>query len=222
MNTVNSPAWIQALDRLKEGNSRFQAGLRSADAMNGHLKLKDLAANGQTPFATVLCCSDSRVPAELLFDAGFGELFVVRVAGNVVQPSQIASVEFAAKVLGSTLCVVMGHSKCGAVQAALDAEQGNAPRLGRNIETLIGLIRPAVRDVLDQNKNSDGLLDRCVDQNVRTTSRELMATSMLLRSMEAENQFRVVEAVLDISTGKVNFRAAPNEKTTSAMDKLAF
>jgi len=116
----------------------------------------------------------------------------------------------------------MGHSKCGAVQAALDAELGNVPRLGRNIETLIGLIRPAVRDVLDQNKHSDGLLDRCVDQNVRTTSRELMATSMLLRSMEAENQFRVVEAVLDISTGKVNFRAAPNEKTTSAMDKLAF
>jgi carbonic anhydrase len=181
-------SWSTSLERLTAGNKRFVAGVRSAAAMLGHVQLKDLAEKGQKPFAIVLSCSDSRVPAELLFDCGFGELFVVRVAGNVIQPSQVASIEFAAKVLGAPLCVVMGHSKCGAVQAALDSETGKHPELGPNIDFLIELIRPSVEKCLSQKEaNSVSMLDQ----------------SSLLRSLAVENRFKVVEAVFALETGEV-------------------
>lgn len=198
--------WEESLTKLKDGNARFVTGLRSTSSLMGHEKLKDLAEKGQKPFAIVLSCSDSRVPAELLFDCGFGELFVIRVAGNVVQPSQIASIEYAAKVLGASLCVVMGHSKCGAVQAALDTESGKGPQLGPNIDFLIELIRPSVQRALSLKTNdTTSLLDRCIHENVHSTAEEVLEKSSLLRGLAAEERFHVVEAVFQLETGTVEF-----------------
>src|SRR5690349_21481050 len=112
----------EALAKLIKGNERFVTGLRSVESLASHLRRRELAESGQEPWAIVLSCSDSRVPAELVFDCGLGELFVVRVAGNIVAPSLIASVEFAAQSFGTPLCVVMGHSQCGAVGAAVQLE----------------------------------------------------------------------------------------------------
>jgi len=153
----------------------------------------------------VVSCSDSRVPAELLFDCGFGDLFVIRVAGNVVQPSQVASIEYAAKVLGAKLCVVMGHSKCGAVQAALDSENGNGPNLGPNIDFLINLIRPAVQKSLRSEEEKVSLLDRCIRENVRATATQILAKSSILQNLTSEDQFHIVEGVFQLESGKVDF-----------------
>jgi len=199
--------WQEALELLRKGNERFTAGLRSAEALLGHTQLKELSDKGQKPFAIVLSCSDSRVPAELLFDCGFGDLFVVRVAGNVVQPSQIASIEYAAKVLGSKVCVVMGHSKCGAVQAALDSETGKKPELGPNIAFLIELIRPAVIRSLEKKKSTDlSILDSCIEENVHGTADEILEKSSILRALASEDQFKVVEAVFNLESGTTLFK----------------
>lgn len=198
--------WKDALTLLVQGNQRFTSGLRSAEALAGHTQLKDLAQNGQKPFAIILSCSDSRVPAELVFDCGFGDLFVVRVAGNIVQPSQIASIEYAAKVLGASLCVVMGHSKCGAVQAAVDTVSGKQADLGPNISLLIELIRPAVKEAISKTKgNGDEVLDSCVRQNVRTTAATILEKSSILRSLADEGKFRVSRAHFALETGTVQF-----------------
>ncbi len=194
-----------ALEQLTQGNERFVAGLRSTESLLGHTKLRELAEKGQKPFAIILSCSDSRVPAELLFDCGFGDLFVIRVAGNVVQPSQIASIEYGAKVLGASLCVVMGHSKCGAVQAALDAETGKRPDLGPNIDFLIELIRPSVQKSLTGQGVQSDTLDKCIAQNVHATGKEILAKSSILRTLVQEERFRIAEAVFELETGKVNF-----------------
>jgi len=199
--------WKTALQKLTTGNDRFVSGLRSTESLLGHTKLKELAEGGQRPFAIVLSCSDSRVPAELLFDCGFGDLFVIRVAGNVVQPSQIASIEYAAKVLGAQLCLIMGHSKCGAVQAALDAEQGKSADLGPNINYLIELIRPSIQKCMSAQVSKDKLLDSCIDENVRMTAAEVIAKSAILRSLSQDNAFRIEMATFDLGTGKVAFMA---------------
>lgn len=199
--------WKSALDLLQKGNERFTSGLRSTDSLIGHSLLKELSEKGQKPFAIILSCSDSRVPAELLFDCGFGDLFVIRVAGNVVQPSQIASVEYAAKVLGATLCVVMGHSKCGAVQAALDSEMGKKPDLGPNIDFLLELIRPAVQQCIEKNRPiSPSTLDHCIEENVHRTSMEILNKSSMLRTLSSEDRFKVLEAVFHLDSGRVNFK----------------
>lgn len=197
--------WKTALQKLTKGNERFVTGLRSTDSLLGHLKLRELAEKGQKPFAIVLSCSDSRVPAELLFDCGFGELFVIRVAGNVVQPSQIASIEYAAKVLGASLCLVMGHSKCGAVQAALDAETGKKADLGPNIGLLLDLIRPSVQKCLTESGAKGTTLDKCIEENVRTTAGEILAKSSILRGLAEKEQFRIAEGVFHLETGRVDF-----------------
>ncbi len=197
--------WKTALAQLKAGNERFVSGMRSTAALTGHLKVKELAEKGQQPFAIILSCSDSRVPAELLFDAGFGELFVIRVAGNVVQPSQVASIEYAAKVLGAQLCVVMGHSKCGAVQAALDTELGKGPELGANIALLIDLIRPSVKKSLQHKHPPEEVLDECIKQNAHNTAGEIWEKSPLLREMKQQDRFEIVEAVFDLETATVKF-----------------
>lgn len=197
--------WKSALQQLIKGNERFVSGLRSTDSLLGHLKLKELSDNGQKPFAIVLSCSDSRVPAELLFDCGFGDLFVIRVAGNVVQPSQIASIEYAAKVLGAQLCVVMGHSKCGAIQAALDSETGKKQDLGPNIGFLVDLIRPSVQKCLAERGSQSDTLDRCIKQNVHATAGEILENSSILRTLVQEGRFQISEAVFHLETGTVNF-----------------
>src|SRR5690242_17936990 len=138
----------EALERLREGNKRFVNHLRSAEAILSQLRRGELA-KGQAPFAIVLGCSDSRVPAEIVFDQGLGDLFVIRVAGNVVAPSQIGSVEFAAEAFGTRLVVVMGHSKCGAITATINELRRPTENQSRNLRAIVDRVRPAVAALME-------------------------------------------------------------------------
>src|SRR6516165_4165099 len=133
----------QALDRLQEGNRRFVSGVRSIEVLANQTKRNELAA-GQAPFAIILGCSDSRVPAEIVFDQGLGDLFVIRVAGNIVASSQIGSVEFAAEKFGTPLVVVLGHSQCGAITATIEELTRPKGSQSRNLRSIVDRVRPSV------------------------------------------------------------------------------
>jgi len=135
----------EALDRLKAGNLRYVQNVRSVDSMLSHSRRENLL-QPQTPFAIVLGCSDSRAPAEIVFDQGLGDLFVIRVAGNIVAPSQVGSVEFAAERFGTRLVVVLGHSTCGAILATLEALEQPGERQSRNLRSIVDRVRPSVED----------------------------------------------------------------------------
>ncbi len=134
---------LEALELLREGNRRFVADVRSHEILTGHARRRELAT-GQEPLAIILGCSDSRVPAELVFDQGLGDLFVIRVAGNIVAPSQVGSVEFAAARYGTRLVVVLGHSSCGAILATLEEVRRRSEDQSRNLRTIVDRIRPSV------------------------------------------------------------------------------
>ena len=196
-----------ALSQLEKGNERFISGLRSAEALLGHVKLRELAQNGQKPFATVLSCSDSRVPAEIVFDQGLGDLFVIRVAGNIVAPSQIGSVEFAAGKFGTRLVVVLGHSRCGAVEATLDAlQQPSAPR-ARHLYSIVDRVRPSVEALLatDLRHDPEALIRDAVRANVRVSASQLRHGSDLLESLIAREGLLVVGAEYSLESGVVEF-----------------
>src|SRR3990170_1625539 len=137
----------EALERLREGNHRFVTDVRRRDTLTGQTRRRELAA-GQEPFAIILGCSDSRVPAEIVFDQGLGDLFVIRVAGNIVAPSQVGSVEFAAERFGTRLVVVLGHSKCGAILATLEELRRPSKDQSRNLRSIVDRIRPSVEALL--------------------------------------------------------------------------
>ena len=190
----------RALKRLKGGNARFLAG-RSHFPTLQKAVLKELA-KGQEPYATILCCSDSRVPPELVFDAGFGELFVVRVAGNVLGPSILGTLQYAGAHLQTPLFVVMGHEGCGAVKAALATRfQGAAQK--RRIAVLLKNILPALKG-LNAKQPARALLRSAVEANVRYTIRQLLKTPEA-RARLREGRFRLVGAVYDLETGRVRF-----------------
>src|SRR5687767_1972632 len=147
-------AAMAALARLRDGNRRFVANQSAASpTLNPERRTALLA--GQEPFAIVLGCSDSRVPAELVFDQGLGDLFVIRVAGNIVAPSQIGSVEFAAARFGTRLVVVMGHSQCGVVIATLEDVLGDAPTESQNLRSIVDLVRPSIEKMLLDREEAD-------------------------------------------------------------------
>ncbi|MEL7185439.1 MAG: carbonic anhydrase [Pseudomonadota bacterium] len=185
----------KALERLKEGNRRFVAGESAhANSMRGfHPDL----AKGQTPFATVLACSDSRVPTELIFDVGFGDLFVIRVAGNVVAPSQIGSVEYAASVLGARLVVVLGHSNCGAVVATLQELRKEASVRSPNLRSIVDRVQPAVRP--------DDTLETAITANVRLSVERLTHGSQMLEELLDSDDLTIVGAEYSIETGEVTY-----------------
>lgn len=190
----------EALDRLKEGNERFVAGLARFPTLQKEV-LAELA-KGQQPYATILGCSDSRVPPELVFDAGFGELFVIRVAGNVLGPSILGTLQYAAAHLKTPLFVVLGHEGCGAVKAAISAKFEGARHKSR-IEVLLENILPAL-DGLDDNQPLDALVSKGVEANVRHTIRELMETPEVKANLPASNII-LVGAVYDLESGLVRF-----------------
>lgn len=196
-----------SLRRLIEGNQRFVSGVRSIEPMFSHLKMAELAEKGQKPFAIVLTCSDSRSPAEMIFDQGLGDLFVVRVAGNVIAPSLLASIEFAASNFGSSLILVMGHTKCGAVHATLKHAQKPAVELPSvHLESLISNIRPAVEKTLDHrppNTSDEQLLELCTEENVRRSQMLILEQSSIIRDLIRRNKIGLEGAVLDIKTGQV-------------------
>jgi carbonic anhydrase len=195
---------IQALERLAEGNRRFVSG-QAMTALPSAAQRLDLL-DGQEPFAIILGCSDSRVPAELVFDQGFGDLFVIRVAGNVVAPSQVGSVEFAASRFGTRLVVVMGHSQCGAIVATLEDLQGKATQ-SRNLRSIVDRVRPSVETLIAAKPDEDPetLMRNAVRANVRASTNHLRHGSELLEDLIKKDGLAVVGAEYSLSTGIVEF-----------------
>jgi len=196
---------LAALDRLREGNRRFVANTRGADA-KPQLRPAQVA-DGQEPFAIILGCSDSRVPAEIIFDQGLGDLFVVRVAGNIVAPSQIGSVEFAATTFATRLVVILGHSECGAIHATLEQLQTPNENRSHNLRSIVDFIRPSVESLLDQGfgDDADALVARAVRANVRTSSEQMRHGSPILEDLERDEGLIIVGAEYSLETGVVDF-----------------
>src|SRR4051794_34262117 len=194
----------QALERLREGNRRFVANKAAGRILSSALH-KDDAGGGQEPFAIILGCSDSRVPAELVFDQGFGDLFVIRVAGNIVAPSQVGSVEFAAAKFRTRLVVVLGHSKCGAVTAALDELQGRDTTQSRNLRSIVDRVRPSLETLVNMPGAHDreALLEAGVRANVRASANHLRHGSELLENLIRSDGLMVVGAVYSLDKGTV-------------------
>lgn len=190
----------QALQRLQEGNARFMRGQARFPTVQKEV-LAELA-KGQHPFATILGCSDSRVPPELVFDASFGELFVVRVAGNVLGSAILGTLQYAGSHLHTPLFVVLGHEGCGAVEAALASRFAGAAH-GHRIEVLLENILPALEG-LDAAQPHDALLHQAVEANVRHTIRELMETPEA-RARQAVGGMKLVGAVYELASGRVRF-----------------
>jgi len=197
---------VQALGRLREGNRRFVSNRAAGHVLLNPTRRAELVA-GQEPFAIILGCSDSRVPAELVFDQGFGDLFVIRVAGNIVAPSQVGSVEFAASRFGTRLVVVMGHSQCGAVIATLEELQGRAPNQSRNQRSIVDRIRPSVETLLVSRRvdDPDALLHDAVRANIRVSANQLRHGSELLEDLTRADGLVVVGAEYSLATGIVDF-----------------
>ncbi len=205
---LEPPAMIDAttaLGRLQEGNRRFvESGASHVPA--DPAALRELA-HRQEPFAIVLGCSDSRVPAEIVFDQGLGDLFVIRVAGNIVAPSQIGSVEFAAAAFGTRLVVVLGHTSCGAISATVDEvitpDRVDSP----NLRSIVDRIRPTVQTLVEGQppQERDTLIARAARANVRASVDHLRHGSALLEALVAGDGLLVVGAEYSLETGRVDF-----------------
>ena len=195
-----------ALERLREGNRRFVAGEHTIDELASGIRRKAVVS-GQRPIATILGCSDSRVPVEVVFDQGFGDLFVIRVAGNIVAPSQVGSVEFAAERLGTRLVVVLGHTRCGAVTATLEDLQRPASNQSWNMNSIVSRIRPSVEGLLETELRHDHelLIDKAVRANVRASVNQLRHGSDVLELLIRRDGLRVVGAEYSLETGIVDF-----------------
>jgi len=200
----------EALERLRDGNRRFVHDIRepaSVDRRSRRLELTD----GQAPFAIVLGCSDSRVPAELVFDQGLGDLFVIRVAGNIVAPSLVGSVEFAAARFGTRLVVVLGHSQCGAVIATLEELERPQATQSPNLKSIVDRVRPAVEGLMETDLRHDrgGLLDQAVRANIRASADHLRHGSAILERLVRDDGLLVVGAEYSLETGVVDFFDVP-------------
>jgi carbonic anhydrase len=189
-----------------EGNRRFVAGVQSPDTLASDDRRNALTA-GQEPFAIILGCSDSRVPAEMVFDQGLGDLFVIRVAGNIVAPSQVGSVEFAAERFGTRLVVVLGHSRCGAVLATLEQLQQPAGNQSRNLRSIVDRVRPSVEALMvtELRHDPDALVRHAVRANIRVAVSRLRYGSEILENLIQTDGLLVVGAEYSLETGVVDF-----------------
>jgi carbonic anhydrase len=195
----------KVVKELKAGNKRFLSGKSVQSSKSSLKKLKEFAKKGALPKAIVLCCSDSRAPVEMIFDQDIGDLFVIRVAGNIIAPSLVGSVEFAASTFGTNLVLVMGHTKCGAVTATLDHIENAQAIHSENIHDIISRIKPHIFPITQQNIRYEEKLARAVEVNVLASVSELSHSSRLIEKLVAQGKIRIFGAVLDISTGKVDF-----------------
>ena len=195
-----------ALERLREGNRRFAEDALSRDTLTGRSRRNELAA-GQEPFAIILGCSDSRVPAELVFDQGLGDLFVIRVAGNIVAESQVGSVEFAAARFGTRLVVVLGHTQCGAILATLEQLRQSADHQSRNLRSIVDRVRPSVEALLatELARDPDALVRQAVRANIRVSTNHLRHGSEILEQLIQHDGLLVVSAEYSLETGVVDF-----------------
>jgi len=197
---------LEALNRLREGNRRYALDLTENESVSGRMKRYELA-DGQQPFAIILGCSDSRVPVELIFDQGLGDLFVIRVAGNIVAPSQIGSVEFAASQFGTQLVVVLGHSKCGAIQATLDEIRRPTENQSKNLKSIVNRIGPALGDLVNEHSPdpTDEVFEQAVRANIRSSVDHLSHGSEIIEAMQKDGELLVVGAEYNLKTGRVEF-----------------
>ncbi len=195
-----------ALERLREGNQRFVADARGSDAATGQSRRHELTAR-QEPFAIILGCSDSRVPAEIVFDQGLGDLFVIRVAGNIVAPSQVGSVEFAAERFKTRLVVVLGHSQCGAIEATLEQLGRPSMEQSRNLHSIVDRIRPSIEPLLatELAHHHDNLMPLAVRANIRASANHLRHGSEMLEQMIQNDGLLIVGAEYSLETGVVDF-----------------
>jgi carbonic anhydrase len=200
-----------ALEALREGNRRFvgKLGLESGPGIaTGAARVRhQLPAGRQEPLAIVLGCSDARVPAEIVFDQGLGDLFVIRVAGNIVAPSQVGSVEFAAEAFGTRLVVVLGHSNCGAIHATLEQLARSSREQSRNLRSIVDRIRPAVEGLLEHGPPRDRqtLEQQAVRANIRMSANHLRHGSEVLEQLIQNDGLLVVGAEYSLETGVVEF-----------------
>lgn len=197
---------LEALQRLREGNHRFASGVRSLETLMSPARRTELVED-QKPFAIILGCSDSRVPAEMVFDQGLGDLFVIRVAGNVVAPSQIGSVEFAAEWFGTQLVVVLGHSWCGAVSATLESLTQQTTHRSENLRSIVDRVRPSVAPLLETElrQNPDALMHQAVRANIRASANHLRHGSEVLEQLILQDKLLIVGAEYSLETGVVDF-----------------
>jgi carbonic anhydrase len=203
---VTTDLSIAALTRLQEGNKRFIANVRGIDALLTQQRRAELATR-QQPFAIVLGCSDSRAPAEIVFDQGLGDLFVIRIAGNIVAPSGIASVEFAAQRFGIPLVVLMGHTGCGAIEAALESISRPDDVSLHNLRSIVDRVKPAIEPLMmtDLARDPVALRRQCVRANVRAGANHLRHGSPVLEGLVLEGRLAVVGAEYDLESGLVDF-----------------
>jgi carbonic anhydrase len=197
----SSPSPQEALQRLIDGNRRFRetSGTSQARSWSRHL-----ATETQRPFAIILGCSDSRTPVEILFDEGFGDLFVVRIAGNIVAPSVVGSIEFAAAQFGSRLVVVMGHTRCGAISATIKAiETGLGPE-SKNLQSIIGRIAPHIQGLVRPG-DPEGVMREAVRANVRASADHLRHGSQIIEELVVAGRVAIVGAEYELETGAVHF-----------------
>jgi carbonic anhydrase len=196
----------EALDLLREGNLRFAASVRGSETYLSQARRAGLP-QVQEPVAIILGCSDARVPAEIVFDQGLGDLFVIRVAGNIVAPSQVGSVEFAAERFGTRLVVVLGHSGCGAILAAIDQLQRPAENQSPNLRSIVDRVRPSVEELLqtDLRHDPEALVQRAVRNNIRASANHLRHGSRVLEQLIQDNGLLVVGAEYSLETGVVEF-----------------
>ena len=206
MVMMTAPA---ALEALRAGNRRFvsKLGLESGPGREAGTRPRELPGSRQEPLAIVLGCSDARVPAEIVFDQGLGDLFVIRVAGNIVAPSQVGSVEFAAAAFGTRLVVVLGHSNCGAIHATLEQLTRPSREQSRNLRSIVDRIRPAVEGLLERvpAHERQTLAQQAVRANIRMSANHLRHGSELLEQLIEKDGLRVVGAEYSLETGVVEF-----------------
>jgi carbonic anhydrase len=197
---------VQVISDLKAGNRRFLDGISFQSTRQSLRKLKDYATKEQYPKAIVLCCSDSRAPVEMIFDQDIGDLFVIRVAGNIIAPSLVGSVEFAAAAFGTNVVLVMGHSHCGAVTATLDHIEHLSAISSENIHDIVSRIKPYIYSI----SQIDGLsyeekLEKSIVANVLASVNQLTNSSRLIESLARQGKIKIVGSVLDLATGEVQF-----------------
>ncbi len=204
----------EALRRLRDGNARFAANGRGGDDFPVEARRVTLTKS-QEPFAIILGCSDARVPAEIVFDQGLGDLFVIRVAGNIVAPSQVGSVEFAAERFGTRLVVVVGHSECGAIAATLEELRRPSANQSRNLRAIVDRVRPSVEGLLQAGltQDSPGLARLAVRANIRASADHLRHGSEVLEQLIQKDGLLVVGAEYSLDTGVVDFfDGVPDER----------
>ena len=196
----------EALQRLKTGNQRFATNARDESSLTKQAHRADLAKS-QTPFAIVLGCADSRVPAEIVFDQGLGDLFVVRVAGNIVAPSLLGSIEFAAASFNVKLVVVLGHTRCGAIQATIDTLKQPSTKHSPSLQTIVNSIQPSVEPLLETDvaEDNDKLVEAAIRANIRASVSHLQQGSEVLEGLIDNDDLRIVGAEYSLETGLVDF-----------------